>query len=273
MNDKQADNRWPRRLFEAGFFIVLVATAWTLDTFTKITERAFQGGVSDPFTLYAHQVTSAVVVLALVPFVAWWLRIFPLRSDTLLRAIPGHIIGHALFAITHYFLIVALRASIYPLFGRSFIFSEFWLQNLLVEYQKDFKIYLGAIGIIAAYRYYRSQEADKVSTRPDRLIVQTGSGETIIRQEDIEYLEAARNYVVVGTAPKEYLVRETLSNLEKTIAPEQIIRTHRSYLVNIDRIEEIRSTDTGGYEIQMQSGKRVPLSRSYRDSFRNIITS
>lgn len=272
MSDVKSDNPWPRRFLEAGFFIVLVATAWTLDTFTKFAEAAHQGGVADPFVLYTHQATSAVVVLSLIPFVAWWLRIFPLHRGLLLRAVPGHLIGHALFAIAHYFLIIGLRAAIYPLFEHSFIFSDLWLQNLFVEYQKDFKIYFSAVGIIAAYRYYRSQEADPISTRPDRLIVQTGSGETIIRQEDIEYLEAARNYVVVGTAKKEYLVRETLSNLEKTLAPEQIIRTHRSYLANIDRIEEIRSTNSGGFEIQMQCGKRVPLSRSHRDSFRSIIT-
>lgn len=273
MSNMQSDNPWPRRLFESGFFIVLITTAWTLDTFTKITERSFQGGSTDTFVLYAHQATSAVVVMALIPFVAWWLSIFPLQRGNLLRAIPGHLIGHALFAIAHYFLIVALRVIIYPLFDREFIFSPFWIQNVLIEYQKDFKIYFAAAGIIAAYRYYRSQEANAVSARPDRLIVQTGSGETIIRQNDIEYLEAARNYVVVGTAAKEYLVRETLSKLEKTIAPEHIIRTHRSYLVNIDCIEEIRSTDSGGYEIRMKSGKQVPLSRSHRDSFRNIITS
>jgi hypothetical protein len=273
MSRSQSDNPWPRRLFEYAFFIVLIGTAWTLDTFTKMTERGFQGGNTDTFILYAHQVSSAIVVLSLVPFVAWWLSVFPLRRGNLLRAVPGHIIGHGLFAIAHYFLIVLLRLIIYPLFDREFIFSPFWVQNVLIEYQKDFKIYFAAVGVIAAYRYYRSQEANAVSTRADRLIVQTGSGETVIRQDDIEYLEAARNYVVVGTADKEYLIRETLGKLEKTLAPEQITRTHRSYLVHIDRIEEIRSTDSGSYEIRMKSGKRVPLSRGFRDSFRAIITS
>lgn len=266
-------NRWPRRLFESGFFIVLIGTAWTLDTFTKVAEFRSQGIRFDPFVLYTHQLTSAVVVLLLIPVVAWWLTLFPLQRERIWRAIPGHIVGHAMFAAMHYFLIIGLRFFIYSLAGRNFVFSDLWLQNVLVEYQKDFKIYFTAVGIIAAYRYYRSQEADAVNARPDRLIVQTGSGETVIRQDDIDYLEAARNYVVVGTAEKEYLVRETLTNLEKTIAPQQIIRTHRSYLVNVDRIDEIRSTDSGGYEIRMKSGKRVPLSRGYRDSFRNIITS
>ncbi|MDX1507550.1 MAG: LytTR family DNA-binding domain-containing protein, partial [Woeseiaceae bacterium] len=135
----------------------------------------------------------------------------------------------------------------------------------------DIKIYLGILAVVAAYRLYRRSDADAVQARPDRLIVQTGSGETIIRQDDIEYLEAARNYVVVGTGEKEYLVRETLSNLEQTLAVEHIVRTHRSYLVNIDRIAEIRTTDTGGHRIHMKSGKQVPLSRGYKEQFKSTI--
>ena len=104
----------------------------------------------------------------------------------------------------------------------------------------------------------------------DRMVVQTGKGETIVRRDDIEYLEAARNYVTVSTGDREYLVRNTLARLEEQLAPGQIVRTHRSYLVNIDKIEEIRTTDTGGYEIHLQSGKTVPLSRGYRDKFRSL---
>jgi len=265
--------QWPRRLLESGFFAAVIATLWTLDTLTKIKEQNPQGGSFAEFQLYAHQVTSALAVLILIPAVAWWLNRFPLRRDRLLSAIIGHVLGSGLFAIAHYFLLVGMRFLVYPVYGYEFIFSDFWLQNLVFEYQKDIKIYLAVVGIIAAYRYYSRQEASAVSAKPDRLIVQTGSGETIIRQEDIEYLEAARNYVVVGTNAKEYLVRETLGRLEKTIATEHIVRTHRSYLVNIDRIEEIRSTDSGGHEIRMQSGKRIPLSRGYREKFKSEITS
>ena len=97
-----------------------------------------------------------------------------------------------------------------------------------------------------------------------------GKGETIIRRADIEYLEAARNYVTVSTGERDFLVRNTLAKLEQQLAPGQIVRTHRSYLVNIDKIAEIRSTETGGYEIHLYSGKTVPLSRGYRDGFRSM---
>lgn len=273
MADDKNNGDWPRRIFEVGFFTVLIATMWTLDTMSKYRERSIQLGGVDEFQLNAHQATSAIAVLILIPAVAWWLSQFPFRRDRMPSAIAGHLLGSALFAVLHYFLFTGMRALLYPFYGREFVFSDYWIQNLLLEYQKDIKIYVAAVGIISAYRYYRRQEASAVSAKPDRLIVQTGSGETVIRQAEIEYLEAARNYVVVGTGEKEYLVRETLANLEKTLTPEHIIRTHRSYLVNIDRIDEIRTTDSGGYQIRTKSGKRVPLSRGHRDKFKAIITS
>jgi len=64
--------------------------------------------------------------------------------------------------------------------------------------------------------------------------------------------------------------RNTLAKLEQQLAPGNIVRTHRSYLVNIDKIDEVRATETGGHEIQLRSGKTVPLSRSYREKFRSL---
>jgi DNA-binding LytR/AlgR family response regulator len=72
-----------------------------------------------------------------------------------------------------------------------------------------------------------------------------------------------------STGERDYLVRNTLAKLEKQLAPGQIVRTHRSYLVNIDKIDEIRTTDIGDYEIHLESGKTVPLSCGYRDTFRS----
>ena len=261
-----------RKLGEAAFFVALVAVLWTVDTLTKFSQLRFLGYTPDSFRLITEQVTSAVVVLLLVPCVAWWLTRFPLQRDRLVAAAAGHLLGSILFAVAHYFLMVGLRYIVFMFAGERYIFSEFWIRNLVIEYQKDIKIYVAIVGIIAAYRYVRAARtrAPAATVTTDRMVVQTGKGETIVRRDDIEYLEAARNYVTVSTGEREYLVRNTLARLEEQLAPGQIVRTHRSYLVNIDKIREIRTTDTGGYEIHLESGKTVPLSRGYRDGFRSL---
>lgn len=261
-----------RRFGEVAFFVVLVALLWTVDTLTKFSQLRFFGATPDSFRLIAEQVTSAVVVLLLVPCVAWWLERFPLRRDRAASAIAGLAIGSVLFAIVHYFLMIGLRMLIYPLAGETYIFSDFWFRNLVIEYQKDLKIYFGIVAIITGYRYYREHKSrpPNATVGADRLIVQTGKGETIIRRDDIESLEAARNYVTVSTGNRDYLVRNTLSKLEQQLAPGQIVRTHRSYLVNVDKVDEILSTDSGGHQIRLRSGKTIPLSRGYRDEFRSL---
>jgi len=261
-----------RRAGEAAFFVVLVGVLWTADTFTKLSQIRFMGYEPDTFRLVTEQVTSALVVLLLVPAVAWWLTRFPLRRDRAVSAVAGHVIGSALFAVAHYFVMVAMRYVVFLFVSDRYVFSDFWFRNLVIEYQKDIKIYLSIVAIIGAYRYYRSTRtnAPTAAIASDRIVVQTGKGETIIRREDIECLEAARNYVTVSTAERDFLVRDTLNKLERQLAPGRIVRTHRSYLVNIDKIEEIRTTDSGSREIRLQGGKTVPLSRGYRDSFKSL---
>ena len=269
MNDQRSKSEWPRKLFEAGFFIALVVTMWSIDTLTKIDVFEFHQVNYDRFRLIVEQVTSAIGVLLLVPAVAWWLDRFPLSRERVASAVAGHLLGIVLFGTIHHFLMVGMRMLIYPVFGRDYVFSDHWLRNVGIEVQKDIKIYLAIVAIIAVYALYRRQQADAVSASLDRLVVQTGSGETIIRREDICFLEAARNYVVVGTADRDYLVRDTLSHLEKTLAPDLLVRTHRSWLVNVDQVDEIRATGSGGHEIRLKSGKTVPLSRGYRDAFKS----
>jgi hypothetical protein len=263
-----------RRLAEAGAFAALIGVMWTVDTLTKRNVILSRGYDFELYRLYVEQATSAVVVLLLVPAVAWWLDRFPLERERWLSAAVGHLIGSGLFATLHYFGMVGLRYVIYTLGGHGFIFSDFWLNNLVIEYQKDIKIYVATVAIIAAYRYWRGQaERDKPASSGRRLVVQTGTGESVVRLDEIHVLEAARNYVTVYTADREFLMRQTLKHLEESLDSDSIVRCHRSYLVNLDRIEEIRSTETGGYVIRMEGDREVPLSRGFRDSFRSLLAA
>jgi hypothetical protein len=81
-------------------------------------------------------------------------------------------------------------------------------------------------------------------------------------------LEAARNYVSIHSGRNEYLLRETLASLEGKLAQSGFLRTHRSFIVNVERIAEIRAASGGACEIVLESGQHIPLSRGYRDAVR-----
>ena len=258
-----------RTVAEALGWIGLVGFLWTVDTLSKLSIRAQTGVGKDNFRLINDQVTSALAVLIMIVFVVYWLRLFPLRRDRWFSSLLGHIAGSVIFAFGHHTLAVVMRVIVYWFRDMEYMWRVGYVQNLIVEYQKDIKIYLAAILIVSGYQFYRRSSAEKEEAPPpaDRLLVQTGSGEAVIRHEQIDYLEASRNYVAIHTAEKEYLIRDTISAMSDKLPAAAFVRCHRSYIVNLDKVEEIKNVD-GSWQIQLAGGAVVPLSRSYRDAFR-----
>ncbi|MGH8219049.1 MAG: LytR/AlgR family response regulator transcription factor [Steroidobacteraceae bacterium] len=82
--------------------------------------------------------------------------------------------------------------------------------------------------------------------------------------EDIERISAAGNYVEVHAAGKVHLIREPLSALISQLAPEEFLRVHRSHVVHIGFIAELRPMFHGDYELILRDGERLPLSRRYK---------
>lgn len=106
----------------------------------------------------------------------------------------------------------------------------------------------------------------------ERLAVKTSSGVTFIRTADIDWVDAAGNYVRLNTGDGEaHLLRETMRALEQRLDPKRFVRVHRSTIVNVERIEEIRAQTHGEHLIVMASGQRLTLSRSYRNKVHDLV--
>ena len=267
--EAQGEQHQPRRWHAVLAWVILVTVLWGTDLFVKMAEHGQYQSGKDTFRLVVEQVTSGLAVLAMIPFVLRWLRIFPLRRDAWIPAIVGHTAGSIIFAVGHYGLMVCMRMLVYAISDVTYIWREPFFANLLVEYQKDIKIYFGAVAVASAWQYYWQQRRAPGSPASggDRLLVQTGSGTAILRFEQIDYLRAARNYVSVHAGGREYVLRETMANLETRLPEKTFVRTHRSFIVNIDKIREIRNVDSG-HRIFLDNGAEVPLSRGYQDRFR-----
>ena len=98
-----------------------------------------------------------------------------------------------------------------------------------------------------------------------RFTVRDGERYVLVRVADVDWAEASANYVRLHVGPKTFQMRTTMSELERQLDPGQFTRIHRSAIVNLDRIREIRPEWHGEYEVALLTGATLRLSRGYRD--------
>jgi two-component system LytT family response regulator len=105
----------------------------------------------------------------------------------------------------------------------------------------------------------------------ERIVVRSGGRILILRVEDVEWLEAASNYVRIHAGGREYLLRETMTNLETKLDPVHFVRIHRSTIVRLDRIKELEPLFQGDYVLILEDGTRLTSSRGYRDRLQELL--
>lgn len=116
------------------------------------------------------------------------------------------------------------------------------------------------------------EDLKRAETYSERLAVKTSSGVSFLKIDEIHWVDAAGNYVRLNTGNGEsHLLRETLTGLSKRLDPNRFVRVHRSTIVNVERIRELRAQGHGEHLIIMDSGQRLTLSRSYRDRVHDLI--
>ena len=103
------------------------------------------------------------------------------------------------------------------------------------------------------------------SERRDRLVIRSSGRIYFIRMRDIDWCEAAGNYVRLHVGPQTHLVRGTMGHIEAQLDRSQFVRIHRSTIVNVDRIQELQSSFGGEYVVLLHDKTRLTLSRGYRD--------
>lgn len=113
-------------------------------------------------------------------------------------------------------------------------------------------------------------DLNSASKAPQRLAVKSGGHIVWVGLDEIDWIESADNYVELHTGPKSHLLRETLNALETRLPKDKFVRISRSAMVNPQRIKELHRMVYGGYEILLQNGARLMLSRRYRDKLAQL---
>jgi len=106
------------------------------------------------------------------------------------------------------------------------------------------------------------ETAAQSPAQQQRVVVKTGGKIKIIPLEDIHFLEAADDYVKIHTHNGAFLKNRTMSWFEKALDPSQFVRTHRSYILNVQQVTRIDPYEKDSHLCILQSGAQVPVSKA-----------
>ncbi len=105
----------------------------------------------------------------------------------------------------------------------------------------------------------------------ERLAIRTNGRVVFLSLEEIQWIEAAANYVRLNTGKVSYLFRETISRVSERLNPSHFVRIHRSAIVNVRQIKELIPVNSGEYVVVLHSGKELSCSRGYRTNLQHLI--
>ena len=105
----------------------------------------------------------------------------------------------------------------------------------------------------------------------NRLVIKAKGRVIFLNLDEIDWIEAAANYVRLSVGKESYLLRETISRTSERLNPNEFIRIHRSVIVNVRKIKELIPVNSGEYIVVLKSGKELSCSRGYRALLQRVI--
>lgn len=99
----------------------------------------------------------------------------------------------------------------------------------------------------------------------ERLSFKDGSKVVVLGADDIEWIDAAGDYMCIHAEGKTHIIRETMKALQQRLDPARFQRVHRSAIVNVGKVKELHPHSNGEYFLILDGGQELKLSRSYKD--------
>jgi two-component system, LytTR family, response regulator len=115
------------------------------------------------------------------------------------------------------------------------------------------------------------ETASQSPAQSQRIVIKDGSKIKIIPVHDVQYLEAADDYVKIHTKDGYFLKNKTMNHFEQVLDGQQFVRSHRSYIVNVQQITRIDPYEKDGHVAVLRTGVKVPVSRSGYGKLKEIL--
>jgi hypothetical protein len=269
------------RRWVAVFWLVVFLSAGLGNTATGLMDAHRDGLPIAAWQLLTWELSSVGVSLALLPGVLAACARWPLHADNWRRRLPLYLLGSVAWSVLHVAGMVAVRKAVYALLGDHYDFGDIWVR-WGYEYLKDVRTFaLLVITTHAAAWFGRRLQGEarlfdvpdegpplEPVERPERFLVRKLGRDFLVAAADIEWLQAAGNYVNLHLRGHDYPLRSTLAGIETRLDPAVFVRVHRSYLVNLGRVVSIEPQDSGDASVHMDDGSVLPCSRRYLPALR-----
>jgi hypothetical protein len=267
----------PERSFDwrvPAIWAVLFTVSVITRSYVGAIDEARRGSSIGLGPTLVFEITSHLVVVALLPALYWLHRRWPLGGG--LCNLVIHAVAVVPFSVAHTAGMGALRLLWFnAVVGVPYAFP-LTVDRLSYEFAKDVVSYLMLTTGIVALRYVLqraplakpapSQPAGDVL--PERFAVRRRGGtEVMVEVADIDWIEAAGNYAILHVGGDTFEIRSSLTKLEGELDPKRFVRVHKSHVVNIARVAEVTPWVSGDWRIRLQGGAEVNLSRRYRQRF------
>ncbi|MGE5926197.1 MAG: LytR/AlgR family response regulator transcription factor [Gemmatimonadota bacterium] len=185
-----------------------------------------------------------------------------LDGFAVVAAIPPEIMPEIIFVTVHDQY--ALRA--FEVHAQDYLLKPFDPDRLVAAFARAAQRITGSREHAREARRLRAlvDDIERRRTRRTRVPVRSERGVRLLPVGEIDWIEASDNHVLVHAAGEAHPIRQTLQAMEESLPPADFIRVHRSVIVNVTRIREIRPWGSGEYVLALRDGSEVRTSRSYR---------
>ena len=258
----------------AVFWAVLFLGTAAANVLAKAMMAARDGLPSQWMAATIDEFSSALVSLLLLAVLIRAASRWPLHADTWRQRLAPYLLGAVAWWLLHVSAMVLLRKAVHAVLGSHYTFGD-WPAQWFYEFFKDIQTYallVSAVHALAWFGRRRQGEATLLAApdegppvepvdRPDHFLVRKLGKEFLVATADVEYAQAAGNYVNLRVRGHDYPLRITMAVLEARLDPVLFLRSHRSWLVNRGQLRSIEPLDGGEALLHMADGAKVPCSR------------
>lgn len=262
-----------------ALFALAVLVMVALTSIEGAVVRAHRGDALDWGPLVQGRLLAWGTCAAFVPPLYLLTTQLPIGRSAWRVAMPAHLVASVLATLGKYSLFVPLARSLDPGVHLN------WADTVRSGFFGELMFYWAMIGLAHAVFYFtraplaetwgkardrQTAFADQKTVERARIAVAVGAQTEILEVDEIQWIAAQGNYILIHARQRQLLVRHTLHEFALKLPPN-FVQANRSAIVNLARIERVEPAGQGKWRLNLRGGTAVPLGRRYKDQVLRLL--